>query len=185
MVSWKDNRPPLEQVKSGFKIVGAMLLSLAAFVMFSKGCALVTANPDRQVTLGWTLLIVTAAALFVTVRYWAGVFFAVVAYCALRSTILVVLIVVGLIRDIKLWSTLALCISLWLMAAASYRFHDQKLFSLVDQFALTSAVLLLFLALVKIATSGVNAGVPPFTVALLVLAVPASFGLINSSRSKR
>lgn len=183
MVTWKDDRPPLEQVKSGFKIVGAMLLCLAAFLLFSKSCALLTGHRDGRLTLGWILLSAEAGVLFVTVRYWARNFFSVVAYCALRSTILVVLAVVGIARDISLLATVGLSICLWGMTAFSYRFHDQKVFSSVDQVALTSTVMLLFLALVKIGTSGVHASLTPFAIALLALAVPASLGLTKGHRA--
>ena len=177
MVTWKDERPPLEQVKSGFKIVGAMLLCLAAFLLFSKSYALLSGNRDGPVTLGWILLCIEVGALFVTVRYWARIFFSVIAYCALRSTILVVLAVVGIARDISLLATVVLSVCLWGMTAFTYRFHDQKVFSIVEQIALTTAVMLLFLALLKIGTFGVHGSLTPFAIALLALALPASAGL--------
>ena len=132
-------------------------------------------------TLGWALLGVTAVALFVTVRYWAKIFLAVLAYCALRSTMLVVFAAVGIARHVSLWVAVTLGVYLWGMTAFTYRFHDQKVFSIVDQFALTTALLFLFLAIVKSATSGVNTGLMPFALALLALVLPASFKLTNSS----
>jgi hypothetical protein len=175
MLTRKDDRSPLEQVKSGFKIVGAMLLCLAAFLLFSKSYTLLTARREGQAILGWVLLSATAGALFVTVRDWASIFFSVVAYSALRCTVLVVLILAGTAPDTSLWSAVGLSVCLWGMTAFSYRFHDQKFFTIVDQLTLTSAVMLFFLALLKIGTSGVNASLAPFAIALLV-AVPTSLG---------
>lgn len=67
MLTRGDERPPLEQVKSGFRIVGAMLLCLAAFLLFSKGYTLLTARHDAQATVGWILLATTGGTLFLTV----------------------------------------------------------------------------------------------------------------------
>jgi hypothetical protein len=182
MLTREDERPALEQVKSGFRIVGAMLLCLAAFLLFSKGYTLLTGRHDAQATVGWILLATTGGTLFLTVRYWARIFFAVVAYCAVRCTVLVIIALVGMAPDTSLWAAVVLNVCLWGMTAFSYRFHEQKTFAIVDRLALTSAVMLFFLALLKIGTSGVNASVTPFAIALLVLAVSAALGFAKSRR---
>jgi len=176
MLTRKDDRPPLEQVKSGFKIVGAMLLCLAAFLLFSKSYTLLTARREGQAVLGWVLLSVTAGALFVTVRYWAGIFFPVVAWSALRCTVLVVLVLAGAAPDSSLWFAVGLSACLWGMTAFSYRFYDQKFFTVVDQLTLTSAAMLFFLALLKFGASSINASLRPVALALFLFAVRASLG---------
>jgi hypothetical protein len=181
MLTRKDNRPRLEQVKSGFNIVGAMLLCLAAFLLFSMSYMLLTARREGQAVLGWIFLSATAGALFVTVRYWARIFFSVVAYSALRCTVLVFLVVTGMARDTSLWSAVGRSVCLLGMTAFTYRFYDQKYFAIVDQLTLTSAVMLFFLAFLKIGTSGVNASLMPFAIALLVVAVP-SLGFVKQHR---
>jgi hypothetical protein len=64
-----DNRPAIEQVKSGFKIVGAILTSFAAMVLVSVGYLDIT-NPEKhRVGLGWVLLLATIVTMFFTVRF--------------------------------------------------------------------------------------------------------------------
>jgi hypothetical protein len=60
------------------------------------------------------------------VRHWARIFFALVAYCAVRCTVLVAVALVGMAPDVSLWAAVALNICLWGMTAFSYRFHEQK-----------------------------------------------------------
>jgi hypothetical protein len=66
-----DKRPPLEQVKSGFRIAGKMLAALAVALVFYGGCTMIK---NSQHPSGWilgtiiiALSIITVAA---TVRFW-------------------------------------------------------------------------------------------------------------------
>ena len=75
-----DQRPVIEQVKSGFKIAAAILTSFAAVVLFIVGYVGVT-TPERQhVALGWIILVVVAATLLFTVKFWATWFCGVASY---------------------------------------------------------------------------------------------------------
>jgi len=66
-----DERPAIEQVKSGLKIVGAILSSFAAFLLFAIGYVDITRPEWQHIALGWLLLMTTVAAMFVTVHFWA------------------------------------------------------------------------------------------------------------------
>jgi len=81
----RDRRPVIEQVKSGFRIVGKMLVAFAIAVTFTAGCELIRApRHSAQTVLGSVLIIVSILVMTTTVRFWAAGFFGFIAYCALR-----------------------------------------------------------------------------------------------------
>ena len=81
----RDRRPVAEQVKSGFRIVGKMLVTFTIAVTFMAGCELIRAPRHSQVVLGWILITVSILVMTTTVRFWAAGFFGFIAYGAWRS----------------------------------------------------------------------------------------------------
>lgn len=79
-----------EQVRSGFRIAGLMVLAFAFFValtsaaMFSLGrSGNLTSNSHR--ILGSFALVVLASVLFFTTRYWAKWVLGIVCYCLVKT----------------------------------------------------------------------------------------------------
>jgi len=82
----RDRRPVVEQVKSGFRIVGKMLVAFAIAVTFMAGCELIRApRYSSQIVLGSVLIMRSILVMTTTVRFWAAGFFGFIAYGALRS----------------------------------------------------------------------------------------------------
>ncbi len=84
----RDRRPAREQVKSGLRIVGAMVASVTTVSLF--GLAYVQiANEDhtRSPLAGWLLVIALTATLGLTVQYWRRWFFFLPAYLGMRSSL--------------------------------------------------------------------------------------------------
>ena len=82
----RDRRPVVEQVKSGFRIVGKMLVAFAIAVTFMAGFGLIRApRYSSQIVLGSVLIMMSILVMTTTVRFWAAGFFGFIAYGALRS----------------------------------------------------------------------------------------------------
>jgi len=82
----RDRRPVIEQVKSGFRIVGKMLVAFAIAVTFMAGCELIRApRYSYQFALGWVLVLVSILVMATCVKFWAAGFFGFIAYGAYRS----------------------------------------------------------------------------------------------------
>ena len=81
----RDRRPVIEQVKSGFRIVGKILVAFAIAVTFMAGCELVR-MPRYSYPLvpGWVLIFMSVLVMTTTVKFWAAGFFGLIAYGALR-----------------------------------------------------------------------------------------------------
>jgi Na+/pantothenate symporter len=72
----RDRRPVIEQVKSGFRIVGKMLVAFAIAVTFMAGSALIrTPRSSNQLALGWALILMSVLIMTTIVRFWAAGFF--------------------------------------------------------------------------------------------------------------
>jgi hypothetical protein len=166
-----DKRPVSEQVKSGFKITGAILVSFAAVVLFIIGYTDVVTPEKQHVALGWTILVATAATLMFTVRFWANWFCGVASYLAVRSTFLIFFAHKG---KLSLPIAVGLTVSLWLMAILSIRFYKKRKFSKFDQIGITTAAICLFWGFARVGTMGDNAMLLPFLVGIPLLLLAAS-----------
>jgi hypothetical protein len=80
-----DRRPPIEQVKSGLKIAGAITSSVAAIALFGLAYVQIS-NAGRPLT-GWLIMIGLATSMALTVQYWRRWFFFVPTYLGLRSSL--------------------------------------------------------------------------------------------------
>lgn len=81
----RDKRPPLEQVKSGFRIVGRMLAVFGVALGFIVGCVKIqTPELPHDLLFGIVLVVLSIGIMVGTARYWAAWFFGLVAYCAWR-----------------------------------------------------------------------------------------------------
>src|SRR6266567_174982 len=81
----RDKRPPLEQVKSGFQIVGRMLAVFGVALGFLIGCRKIqTPQVPLDLLIGIIIVVVSVGVMIATARYWAAWFFGLVAYCAWR-----------------------------------------------------------------------------------------------------
>jgi hypothetical protein len=84
----RDRRPPMEQVKSGLRIAGAMVASLATVSLFGLGYVeILNADHTRHPLTGWLLMIALATALAFTVQYWRRWFFFIPCYLGMRSSL--------------------------------------------------------------------------------------------------
>jgi hypothetical protein len=142
----RDRRPVGEQVKSGFRIVGKMLVAFAIAVTFMAGCELSRAPRPSQIVLAWVLITMSVLVMTTTVRFWAAGFFGFIAYGALRSLGGV------FFADVFHVSRLYMAIvsaSVFAMAILSHRFTSKKLhITPIDRASLVIAagcVLLTFL----------------------------------------
>jgi hypothetical protein len=120
-----DRRPVVEQVKSGFWIVGKMLVAFAIAVTFMAGCELIRApRYSSQIVIGWVLVMVSILVMTTTVRFWAAGFFGFIAYGALRS--LGGVFVADAFHVSRLYMAIVSA-SAVAMAILSYRFTFKKL----------------------------------------------------------
>lgn len=166
-----DKRSVIEQVKSGFKIAGAILTSFAAVVLFMLGYIAAT-TPERQhVALGWMILIAIAATLLFTVKFWATWFCGVASYLAVRSTLLIFFSHKG---KLSLPIAIGITISLWLIAILSIKFYKKRRFSKFDQVCITTSALCLFWGFARLGVIGDNAMLLPLLVGIPLLLVSAS-----------
>jgi hypothetical protein len=166
-----DQRPVIEQVKSGFKIAGAILTSFAAVVLFIVGYVDVT-TPERQhVALGWTILVAVAVTLLFTVKFWATWFCGVASYLAVRSTLLIFFAHKG---KLSLPIAIGITVSLWLIAILSIKFYKKRRFSKFDQVCITTAAICLFWGFARLGVMGDNAMLLPLLVGIPLLLVSAS-----------
>lgn len=166
-----DKRPVAEQVKSGFKIAGAILISFAAFVLFIFGYNNVV-NPEKQhIALGWALLIAVAATLLFTVRFWAAWFCGVASYMAVRSTFLIFFVHRG---KLSVPIAIGLTVSLWVIALLSVKVYKKHNFSKCDHVGITTAAICLFWGVARLGTMGDDAMLLPLLVGIPLLLVSAS-----------
>jgi hypothetical protein len=166
-----DNRPAIEQVKSGFKIVGAILTSFAAMVIFCVGYFDIV-NPEKQrVGLGWVVLLTTILTMFFTVRFWANWFCGIASYLAVRSTFLVLYVQKG---RLSLRTTIGLIVAFWLMAILAAQFYRRREFSYFDQLSITTAAVCLFWGFARLGTLGDNAMLVPVAIGIPLLFFSAS-----------
>lgn len=165
-----DQRPVIEQVKSGFKIAGAILTSFAAVVLFIVGYIDVT-TPERQHALGWTILVAVATTLLFTVKFWATWFCGVASYLAVRSTLLIFL---GHKGKLSLPIAIGITVSLWLIAILSIKLYKKRTFSKFDQVCITTAAICLFWGFARLGVMGDNAMLLPLLVGIPLLLVSAS-----------
>lgn len=142
----RDRRPVVEQVKSGFRIVGKMLVAFAIAMIFMAGCELIRAPRHSQIVLGWVLVIMSISVMTTTVRFWAAGFFGFIAYGALRS---LGGVFVADVFHVSRFYMAILSASAFAMAILSHRFASKKLhITPIDRASLViaaSCVLLSFL----------------------------------------
>jgi hypothetical protein len=120
----RDKRPVVEQVKSGFRIVGKMLVAFAIAVTFMAGCELIRGQRNSQIVLGWVLIMMSILVMTTTVRFWAAGFFGFIAYGALRS--LGGIVVSDAFHVSRLYMVVV-SVSAFAMAILSHRFTSRKL----------------------------------------------------------
>jgi hypothetical protein len=121
----RDERPVVEQIKSGFLIVTKMLAAVAIAVTFLLGFTLIrTPRNWPYIAFGWLLVTVSVVAMITTVRFWAAGFFGFVAYGALRS--LAGILVADAFHVSRLYMVIVSA-SVFAMALLSYRFISKNL----------------------------------------------------------
>ena len=142
-----DRRPVIEQVKSGVRIVGKILVAFAIAVTFMAGCELVRMpRYSYPLVLGWALIFVSVLVMTTTVKFWAAGFFGFVAYGALRC--LGGVFVADAFHVSRLYAVIV-SLSAFAMALLSYRFTSGRLhITAIDRASIViaaSCVLLTFL----------------------------------------
>ncbi len=84
----RDRRTPLEQAKSGLRIVGAMVATLATISLFALAYTeIANADHTRSPLAGWLLVIALTATLGITLQYWRRWFFCLPGYLGIRSSL--------------------------------------------------------------------------------------------------
>lgn len=140
-----DRRPIVEQAKSGFRIVGKMLVAFAIAITFMVGCEWIRAPRHSQIVLGWVLVIMSIFAMTTTVRFWAAGFFGFIVYGAWRS---LGGVFVADVFHVSRFYMAAVAVSAASMAILSHRFTSKKLhITAIDRASLAiaaSCVLLTF-----------------------------------------
>ena len=84
----RDRRPPIEQAKSGLRIVGAMIASVVTVFLFGLGYVqILNADHARRPLTGWLLIAALTITLGLTVQYWRRWFFCIPGYLGMRSSL--------------------------------------------------------------------------------------------------
>ena len=90
-VTIRDKRTVGEQIKSGFRLVGWVLLTLAFISLILGSINLLTGKGDHVRplfrVLGACGLVAASSVMFVTIRHWVKWFFGFLAYSALKVAI--------------------------------------------------------------------------------------------------
>jgi hypothetical protein len=150
----RDRRPPIEQVTSGLRIVGAAIASVAAVALF--GLAYVQiANVDRahNPLAGWLLIVALTATLVLTVQYWRRWFFFIPGYLALRSSLWLLL---GWFSP-KGFVFIGFAVLLFVMSGMSFRFRESNKLGGVDRAVLLLTAACLFAAMLQFFSQGQSA----------------------------
>jgi hypothetical protein len=168
-----DERPVIEQVKSGFKIAGAILSTFGAFLLFLIGYSHILRPERQEQAIGLLILVTIVIAMFVSVRFWAKWVCGIITYLAVRSTLLVIFAGRGRYSDFSFWSAVAFTGSLWLMATLSIHFYSRRHFSMLDQLSITTAAIGLFWGFLRLATVGNNGILLPIAIGTPLLLVTA------------
>ncbi len=88
MRTTRGRRPPIEQVKSGLRIAGAMVATVATLALFALAYGQIV-NPSHThgPLVGWLLMATLTAAVTSTVQYWRRWFPLVPGYLGMRSSL--------------------------------------------------------------------------------------------------
>lgn len=150
----RDRRPPVEQVKSGLRMVGAAIASVAAVALF--GWAYVQiANVDRahNPLAGWLLLTALSATLALTVQYWRRWFFCIPGYLAMRSSLWLLL---GWFSP-KGFVFVGFAVLMFVMFGMSFRFRESNKLGGVDRAILLVTAACLLVAMLEFFSQGQSA----------------------------
>jgi hypothetical protein len=173
-----SKRRVIDQVKSGFKIVAAILFSFAAFLLVGISYVGITQDsPKLSHGSAWALLITMVMLMFLTVRFWAKWFCGITSYLAVRSMLLPLFAGRGSLSDVPIRSAVAITASFWLMAILSIHFYRRHHFSILDQFSITGAAVSLFIGFMRLGSAGNNGIILP-----VLMGIPL---LVLSSYQKR
>jgi len=143
----RDIRPPLEQVKSGLRLVSKMLAAFGTVLLFIDGCSRIQAVELPQYSLvGIAMVTLSICIMLVTVRYWAASFFGLVAYIALRCLIRGLLF--ASTNHISTLSIARLFAGLLVAALLTYRFTSKRyVVNQLDRITLVIAVVCILASL--------------------------------------
>ena len=150
----KDSRPVAEQVKSGLRIAGALVLSITVIVLFVKGYHLSIHSVDRQDMVEGSLLLGALAVLLTaTVQYWRLWFPGLPAYLGMR--LMFGFYFGWFMPDVSgLWAIIFSPL-MFAMVFLSLRFSQKNYrMSLADRIVLLIALLCLFLTITSLLVSG-------------------------------
>ncbi len=175
----RDRRPALEQVKSGLRIAGAIVATLATISLFALGYTQI-ANADhaRHPLTGWLLITALTITLGLTVQYWRRWFFFIPCYLGMRSSLFLLL---GWFSP-RGFFYVGFPILMFVMSAMSFRLRESQKLRAFDRATLLVAAACLLAAMLEFLSK------EPNQMALLFVAVgdlALLTSLINSSRKSR
>jgi hypothetical protein len=163
-------RRVIKQVKSGFKILAAILFSFGAFSLVGIAyVSIIQDSPKLSHGSAWVLLVAMVMLMFVTVRFWARWFCGIISYLALRSMLLPLFAGSGSLSDLPFRSAVAITASFWLMAILSIHFYRRHHFSILDQFSITGAATSLFIGFIRLGSAGNNGIILPVLMGIPLL----------------
>jgi hypothetical protein len=161
-----DKRPAIEQVKSGLRLVGAMLTAFAAVLLISIGYIAVTTPQKQHVALGWLILLLTVSAMFATAQFWVNWFCGLACLAALRCTFLPFFVHQA---RLSLGAAIALSASLWLMAILSVQFYRTRKLSIFGQVSITTAAVCLSCGFARLGIVGDGGMLLPILIGIPLL----------------
>ena len=152
-MTWGDKRSTWGQVKSGARIAGAILVSLATFGLFAMSQKAITHPTERHsIVLGWTILICISLCMASTVRIWRVWFPFVPAFLGIRS--LRLLFFIGS-PGISPESAVGFPVLMFLMTYLSIRFSKKRhQMTIASQAGLFVAAICLLLATSQLLLNG-------------------------------
>jgi hypothetical protein len=158
-VNLHDERSVDEQVKSGFRIAGFILLTFVVFLLLVLGTTLVLGDPGRfsghglsERVTGGCILLALSAFLFFTVRYWAPWFIAFVLSGVFKLALLGILGITSVrgSRPVsRSWILEVVLILAVLTALAVKPVYGDERITRIESAALVCSVLALVFLLIK------------------------------------
>jgi hypothetical protein len=143
----RDKRPPIEQAKSGLRIAGALVATVATVSLFGLAFAQISnADHTHSSLTGWLLMITLVAALGLTVQYWRRWFYFVPAYLGLR---LGPWLLLGWFSPGG-FILVAFPLLMFAMAAMSFRFSESAKLHAYDRAILLVTAAFLFAAMLEL-----------------------------------
>jgi hypothetical protein len=150
----RDKRPPIEQVKSGLRIVGAMFASVITVSLFRLAYVQIEdADHAHDPFEGWFILIALTVAVGLTSQYWRRWFFFIPGYLGMRFGIWLLF---GWFSKSG-FIFIGFPVLMFAMSAMSFRFSESPKLRAFDRLVLLITAACLLAAMLELFSEGQNA----------------------------